>query len=84
MEKCRHGDMDTWIHGHGDMETWIHGYMDMETWRHGHGDVEISNKKRKTEAQAFFLNLFTACLLYKWQFIICPFVEEEINGSYPF
>ncbi len=42
-------------------------------------------QKRKTEAQAFFLNpFFTVCSSLKWKFSVCPFVEEEISGSYPF
>jgi hypothetical protein len=38
--------------------------------------------KQKTEAQAIFLNLFTICASPKWKFVICPFVDEEINRSY--
>jgi hypothetical protein len=40
--------------------------------------------KRKTEAQAIFLNPFTACLSYKRKFVVCPFVGEGTNGSYHF
>ncbi len=36
--------------------------------------------KRKTEAQAIFLNPFTVCSPCKWKFIVRPFVYEEING----
>ncbi len=88
METWRHGDMETWKHGdmetwrHGDMETWRHGYM--ETWRHGYEDI-----KRKMEAQAIFLNLFTICSSCtlppppKWKFVICRFVGKETSKSYP-
>ncbi len=40
--------------------------------------------KRKTEAQAIFLHLFTVCSLCKQMFVVCPFVDEETNESYPF
>jgi hypothetical protein len=40
--------------------------------------------KRKSEAQAIFLNLFTVCSSCKRKFVVCPFVYEETNGSYPF
>jgi hypothetical protein len=32
----------------------------------------------------FFLNPFTVCSSYKRKFVICPFVDEETNGSYLF
>ncbi len=35
--------------------------------------------KRKTEAQAIFLNSFTVYSLCKRKFVFCPFVEEEAN-----
>ncbi len=35
--------------------------------------------KRKTEAQAIFLNLFTVCLLCKRNFVFYPFVDEETD-----
>jgi hypothetical protein len=56
----------------------------METWRHGDMDVETSNGKRKTEAKAIFLDPFTLCSECKWKFVVCPLVDEETNGSYPF
>ncbi len=31
-----------------------------------------------------FLNPFTVCLSCKGKFIVCPFVSEKTNGSYPF
>jgi hypothetical protein len=40
--------------------------------------------KRKTEAQAIFLNLFTVCSSCKRKFVVCPSVNEETNGSYLF
>ncbi len=66
-------DMETWRHG--DMEKWRHREMG---WRHGHGDI-----KQKTEAQAIFLHQFTFCSSCKREFVLCPFVDEEINGSCP-
>jgi hypothetical protein len=36
--------------------------------------------KRKSEAQAIFLNQFTICSSCKRKFVICPFVDEETNG----
>jgi hypothetical protein len=70
MKTWRHGDMDIWRYG--DMVAWTHGYM------------KTSNRKRKTEAQAIFLNPFTFYSLCKRKFVICPFVNEETNRSYPF
>jgi hypothetical protein len=49
----------------------------METWR----DIK---RKRKTEAQAIFLDLFIGCSSCKRIFVVCPFVDEETDGSYPF
>jgi hypothetical protein len=46
--------------------------------------METGDIKRKTEAQAIFLNPFTIGRSCKRKFVVCPFVEEEINGSYPF
>jgi hypothetical protein len=42
--------------------------------------------KRNTvmEGQAFFLNPFTICSSCKQRFLVCPFADEETNGSYPF
>ncbi len=42
--------------------------------------------KLKTEngAQATFLNPFTVCSSCKRKFVLCLFVYEETNGSYPF
>jgi hypothetical protein len=71
-------DVKTWGHGDMEMETWKHG--DMETWRHE--DMETSNGKRKPGQ--CFLNPFTVCSWCKRKFVICPFVDEETNKSYPF
>jgi hypothetical protein len=83
-----HGDMDmetwTWRHGHGDMEAWRHGRrdMDMETWSWRHGNMGTytwrhEDIKRKMEAQAIFLNLFTVWSSCKQKFVVCPYVDEE-------
>jgi hypothetical protein len=40
--------------------------------------------KRKTEAEAIFLNPFTLCSSCKRKFVVCPFVDEETNESYLF
>jgi hypothetical protein len=96
METWRHGDMETWRHG--DMETWRHG--DMKTWRHenrSHGDMEtwkhgietgtwrhgISKRKGKRKSRRFSLSFIisTQC---SQKFVVCPFIDEETNGSYPF
>jgi hypothetical protein len=45
-------------------------------------DVETSNGKRKAEVQTIFLNPFTICSFCR--FVVCPFVDEDTNGSYPF
>jgi hypothetical protein len=39
--------------------------------------------KRETEAQSIFLDPFAVCSSCKWKFV-CPFVNEETSGSYPF
>jgi hypothetical protein len=36
------------------------------------------------EAHAIFLNPFTVCSTCKRRFVVCSFVDEETNGSYPF
>jgi hypothetical protein len=38
--------------------------------------------KQKTEAQKFFLGLFTVCSSYKGKIVICPFVDKETTRSY--
>jgi hypothetical protein len=58
------------------METWIHGDMDMETWTWRH--------QKENGAQAIFFNPFTVYSSCKQKFVICPFVDEETNGSYSF
>jgi hypothetical protein len=40
--------------------------------------------KGKWNPKAIFFNLFTVCSSCKRKFVICPFVDEEKNGSYPF
>jgi hypothetical protein len=42
-----------------------------------------SKRKRKTEAQVFFLNLFSVCSSCKLKFFVCPFVNVETNWRYP-
>jgi hypothetical protein len=56
--------------------------MEIWTCRHGeNGDI-----KRKTEAQAILPSryAFTICSSCKRKFVVCPFVDKETNGSYPF
>ncbi len=60
----------------------------METWRHGHGsmdtetrDFKKSNRKRNP---GWFVSPFIVCSSCIWKFVIRPFVDDEINGSYPF
>jgi hypothetical protein len=81
--------METWRHGDRDMETWRHG--DMEIWRHGHRDIETwtwrhAEIKGKTdnERPIIFLNPFTICSSHKPKFVVCPFLDEETNGGFPF
>jgi hypothetical protein len=38
----------------------------------------------QAETQAIFLNLFTVCSSCKRKFVVCPFVNKETKGSYPF
>jgi CRISPR/Cas system-associated endonuclease/helicase Cas3 len=75
--------METWRHGDGDVETWSHRHGKMENldkWRHGdigHGDIIP-----KTEAQAISHNQFSISSWCKRKFVVCPFVDEETNGSF--
>ncbi len=32
----------------------------------------------------FYLNMFIICSSCKWKFVVCLFLDEETNGSYPF
>jgi hypothetical protein len=29
-------------------------------------------------------SIFAVCSSFKWKFVVCPFVDKETNGSYPF
>jgi hypothetical protein len=42
--------------------------------------------KRETDKEtlAIFLKPFTVCSSCKRKFVVCPFIDEETNGSYPF
>jgi hypothetical protein len=51
METWRQGDLDTCRHGH--IDTWIHGYGEFRRY------TKNIKWKLKTEAQAIFLNPFT-------------------------
>jgi hypothetical protein len=42
--------------------------------------LPFQTRKRKLEDQ----NPFTVCPSSKGKFIVCPFVDEETNVSYPF
>jgi hypothetical protein len=44
----------------------------------------ILNGKWKTKAQTIFLDPFTICSLCKRKIVVCPVVDEEKNGNYPF
>jgi hypothetical protein len=77
METWRHGDMRI-----GVMETWRHG--DMETW-HGDRDMETQNSKRKGKQKSRRFSLsFIVSSQCSQKFVVCPFIDEETNGSYPF
>ncbi len=43
-----------------------------------------SKWKMENRSSGDFLNPFTVCSPCKWKFVICPFVDEETKGSYPF
>jgi hypothetical protein len=49
-----------------------------------YGYGAVSKEKRKTEARAIFINPCTICSSCKWKFIVCPSVDKDTNGSYPF
>jgi hypothetical protein len=44
----------------------------------------FKQKTKKRPPQAIFLNPFTICSSCKCKFVVCLFVDEETNGSYPF
>jgi hypothetical protein len=78
-------EMETWKNGEIDMKTWNMEKWRKETWRHRDMDMETRrHQTEKTEARAIFLNLFTVCSSCKWKFVVCPFVDEETDGIYPF
>jgi hypothetical protein len=74
------------------MGPWGHGEKGLKYWGEGIkilGTSDIlhikSNGRQRAEAQTiFFLNPFTIFSLCKQKFVICPFVDEETKGSYPF
>jgi hypothetical protein len=53
--------------------------MELWTWTH----METWTWTRKTAAQAIFLNPLTVCLSCLRKFVVCSFVDDETNGSYP-
>ncbi len=59
------------------------GIVEIWSRRHGRRDMD-GDIKRKTEAPAIFINPFTVCTPCKRKFVVCLFVDEETNGSYPF
>ncbi len=83
METRRHRYMKTWRHG--DMETRRHGNRETgrcgDTRRYWDMDMATSNVKRKTEAQAIFLNPLTVGVSCKRKFVVYLFVDEETNAS---
>jgi hypothetical protein len=44
----------------------------------------VTFNESKNGSPGDFLNLFTVCSLCKRKFVVCLFVDEEANGSYPF
>jgi hypothetical protein len=44
----------------------------------------LLNGKWKTKAKVVSLNPFTVCSSCKRKFVVCPFLNEETDGSYPF
>ncbi len=61
-----------------DVETRRHGGK--EPWRHG----DINRKTVPYLSQRMFFNPFTVFSSCKRKFVVCPFVDEETNRSYPF
>jgi hypothetical protein len=55
----------------------------MRILKYGRGQ-ETGNGKQNAEAQEIFPNPFTVCKSCKRKFVVCPFVDDETNGSYPF
>jgi hypothetical protein len=77
METRIHRDMETWRNR--DIEKWRH--EDMDTWTHRYGDIK---RKMETEAQPIFFHPFTVCSSFKQKYVICLFVDKEMNRSYSF
>ncbi len=46
--------------------------------------LPISNFKQEMKIQAIFLNPFTVYSSCKREFVVCPFADQETNGSHPF
>ncbi len=44
----------------------------------------VSNGKQKNGSPGDFLNPFTVGSSCQRKFVVCPFVDEKINRSYPF
>jgi hypothetical protein len=51
-------------------------------YTHSYIYAAVSNGKQKTDAQVIFIDPFTIFALCKQKFVVCPFVDEETNGSY--
>jgi hypothetical protein len=45
--------------------------------------LSFQMEKRETEAQAIFFNPFTFCSSCERKFVVCQFIGEDTNGSYP-
>jgi hypothetical protein len=98
METWKHGDIDMEKGRHEDTETQRHGDMDLKTWtwRHGIkilGNSDVLQQKKSTgknKPRRFFsihlpfAHRANGSFLFKWKFVVCPFVDEETNGSYRF
>jgi hypothetical protein len=73
-----------WQHKYIYIDIYVYVYLYIYIYMSISICVICCNFKRKTKAQAIFSNLFTVCSSGKQKFVICLFVYEETNGSYPF
>ncbi len=75
-----------------NMETWRwrYGNLETQTQRHGNrkkwifGDIETRKHQTENQPQQFSLTRLPFANRAKRRFAVCPFVDEEKNGSYSF
>jgi hypothetical protein len=59
-------------------------YIYIMKWNYIYIYAAISNRKQRKETHVIFHNPFAVCSSCKLKFVVCPFVDEDTNVSYPF